>query len=100
MNGLSSTNTMNMSNSTNLHPSNTQITASNQIMHSSILPPNVPQQTTAHHMQSTDADQTRQQMTTNSRLKSFIQSRQHNGITKTPAYSPTQSSAYNSKFLI
>lgn len=84
-------NTLNMSNNS-LHPSNNQIPP-NQIMHSAVPP---------HMQQATEADQlnvSRQQMTTNSRLKSFIQNRQHNGITKTPVYSPTQSPiGYSSKY--
>lgn len=84
------------------HPSvNNQIPPSNQLMHSNLQPTvQLPQPLPQTHMQNADADQlTRQQMTTNSRLKSFIQNRQHNGMTgKTPVYSPTQSPiGYNSK---
>ena len=93
-----STNTMSMPGSGNLHPSTASQVPPNQLMHSTLPQP------TAHHLQgSSEADQlnaSRQQMTTNSRLKSFIQNRQHNGITTKPAvYSPAQSPiAYNSKY--
>lgn len=92
-----STNPMNMPGSGSLHPSSASQVPPGQLMHSNLPQP------TAHHMQgSSEADQlnvSRQQMTTNSRLKSFIQNRQHNGITKPAVYSPAQSPiAYNSKW--
>ena len=91
-----STNAMSMPGSGSLHPSSASQVPPSQLMHSTLPQP------AAHHMQgASEADQlnaSRQQMTTNSRLKSFIQNRQHNGITKPAVYSPAQSPiTYNSK---